>query len=94
MIIVAGWIRVDAAERDRYLAAVADVTRQARAAPGCADFVQAPDPLDPERIVILERWESDDALLAFRNSGGPDLEVPEVRGAEVRKYRISAVEAP
>jgi quinol monooxygenase YgiN len=97
VIIVAGTLRLAAEDRDPYLTAVADVARQARLAPGCLDFVQAADPLDPERINIFERWESDEDLQRFRTSGEPDAaepEVPQVRSAEVRRYRISAVEAP
>ena len=94
MIIVAGALYLDADERDRYLAAVADVTRQARTAPGCLDFVQAPDPLDRERIDIFERWESDEDLHRFRTSGGPELQLPPLRSGDVHKYRIAAVEPP
>ncbi len=97
MIIVAGTLRVAATDRDRYLAAVADVARLARAAPGCLDFTQAADPLDAERINVYERWESDEDLLRFRTSGDPDEpqpDVPEVLAAEVRKYRIASVEEP
>ncbi|SOD97464.1 putative quinol monooxygenase [Blastococcus haudaquaticus] len=97
MIVVAGELRVASVDRDRYLAAVAEVTAQARQAPGCLDFVQAADPLDPERIVVLERWESDEDLQRFRSSGDPDdagPDLPEIVSADVRKYRISAVEEP
>ncbi|WP_433797354.1 putative quinol monooxygenase [Actinoplanes sp. CA-252034] len=94
MIIIAGELRVDASERDRYLAGVADVTRLARQAGGCLDFVQAPDPLDAERITVFERWESDEHLHAFRDSPGPQPELPAINSADVRKYRISGVEAP
>ena len=94
MIIIAGALRVDPGERDRYLVAVADVARLARAAPGCLDFVQAPDSIEPDRVNVYERWESDDDVLRFRASGGPELDLPEIRSADVRKYRISAVEAP
>jgi len=97
VIIVAGWLRVAAGDRDRYLAAVADVARLARAAPGCLDFTQAGDPLDAERINVYERWESDEDLLRFRTSGDPDApqpEVPDVAAAEVRKFRIASVEEP
>ena len=97
MIIIAGWLRVATADRDAYLAAVADVPRLARLAPGCLEFVQVADPLDPERVVVLERWDSDEDVERFRASGDPDApgpELPPVLGAEVRKYRISAVEAP
>ncbi|MEU8662452.1 putative quinol monooxygenase [Actinoplanes philippinensis] len=94
MIIIAGELRVDPAERDRYLDAVTEVTRLARQADGCHDFVQAPDPLDPSRITVYERWESDEQLHAFRTTPGPDPHVPAVRTADVRKYRISEVEEP
>lgn len=94
MIIVAGSLRVAEAERSAYLRAVQDVARSARHAPGCHDFVQAADPLDPERINIFERWESDADLLAFRSSGGDEVETPTILGAEVAKYRISAIEPP
>jgi quinol monooxygenase YgiN len=94
VIIIAGQLRLNAADRDRYLAAVADVTRLARQAPGCHDFVQAPDPLDPGRINVFELWESDDDLNRFRNSGGPLPPLPPLLSAEVFRYRISHVEAP
>ncbi|GIE94944.1 putative quinol monooxygenase [Paractinoplanes rishiriensis] len=94
MLIIAGALHVDPADRDRYLDAVRDVSRTARQAPGCLDFVQAPDPLDPARINVYERWESDEDLLRFRESGGPDLDLPPLTSADVRKYRIGSVEEP
>ncbi|MCW2854565.1 MAG: antibiotic biosynthesis monooxygenase [Marmoricola sp.] len=97
MIIIAGHLRIAATERDRYLAAVAGVAGQARQSPGCYDFVQAADPDDPERINIYERWDSDEALLAFRTSGteeGESPSIPSVLDADVAKYRISGVESP
>jgi quinol monooxygenase YgiN len=102
VIIVAGTLRVAAADRERYLRAVTGVTVAARRAPGCLDFVQAADPLDPERINIFERWETDADLARFRDSDDlespepdvPEPEVPPVLSAEVRRYRIAAVEEP
>lgn len=96
MIIIAGHLEVDPADRDRYLALTADVAPAARKAPGCLDFVQAPDPVEPGRINIYERWDTDENLHAFRTSGGPEepAETPELRAADVKKYRISSVEAP
>jgi quinol monooxygenase YgiN len=94
MIIIAGALYLEADARDRYLAATFHVTHQARQAPGCLDFVQAPDPIDPARINIYERWESDTDLRRFRTSGGPELDLPDLRSAQVHKYRISAVEEP
>ncbi|MGB3258773.1 MAG: antibiotic biosynthesis monooxygenase [Ornithinimicrobium sp.] len=97
MIIVAGHLCVAASEHDQYLAAVEDTAIQARRAPGCHDFVQSADPIDPERINIYERWGTDELLMSFRSSGDErvqPLPTPELLGAEVAKYRISAVESP
>lgn len=38
MIIVSGWIRVDAAARTAYLDGCLELIAQARVAPGCLDF--------------------------------------------------------
>lgn len=94
MIIVAGRLHVDADDRDQYLAAVADVARAARRAPGCHDFVQAPDPIDASRINIFEQWESDEDLDRFRAGGGPLPELPPLQSMDVYKYRIASIEEP
>ena len=96
MIIIAGRLHVDPEAREQYLAACLDATTQARAAPGCLDFVQAADPIEPDRINVYERWESDADLHAFRGdgSGSGSGDLPPVRDASVSKYRISATEAP
>ena len=96
MIIVAGHLIVAAHERETYLACVHAVNALARKSEGCLDFVQVADPVEDDRIVIFERWEDDATLLAFRSSGAPDepQATPRILGAEVKKYRIAAVEAP
>ena len=94
MIIIAGRLDVDAADRDAYLAAVDGVARLARDSPGCLDFVQAADPIEPGRINVYERWDSDADLHRFRGSGGPLPQLPPLLSADVQKYRISGVEAP
>jgi quinol monooxygenase YgiN len=93
MLIIAGTLVLDAADRAKYLDAVGRATAMARSTPGCLDFAQSPDPLDPERINIFERWESDADLQAFRDSpDDSDEPLPAIRSADVRRYRISAVE--
>ena len=94
MIIIAGSLRVAAHDRSRYLDAVADVALLARRATGCLDFVQAADPIDPERINVFERWDTDDDVHRFRASGGPELVLPPLVSADVQKYRVASVEAP
>jgi quinol monooxygenase YgiN len=86
MVIVAGHLHVDPAERDRYLATCVEVVRLAREAPGCLDFALSPDLVDPGRINILERWDSQDAVEAFRGSGVDDEQGAMILGASVAEY--------
>jgi quinol monooxygenase YgiN len=94
MLIIAGSLILDPAHRGAFLAANADVVGEARQAAGCLDFVQAADPLDPRRINIFERWDTEDHLLAFRGAGQPDSDSPPIQSADVMRYVISAVEEP
>ena len=94
MIIIAGHLLVDPDDRAVYLETVASVVPAARAAAGCLEFVQVADPVDADRIVVYERWESDDAMSAFRGQGHGVDDTPELRGASVAKYRVSGVESP
>ena len=94
MIIIAGTLRVDPAERADYLAGCTDVVTQARVAAGCLDFALSADLAEPDRINVYERWETDKDLLRFRGSGPDDSQTSRILDAEVHKYRISTVEAP
>jgi len=94
MLIIAGSLRLDPADRTAYLAANAEVVSEARRAAGCLDFVQAADPLDPSRVNVFERWDTEHDLLAFRGAGGPASDSPPIRSANVMRYIISAVEEP
>ena len=62
MIIVAGTIEVDPAQRDAFLASRAGVMRRSRSEEGCLEYCFAPDPLDPGRVVLVERWASQEAF--------------------------------
>ncbi len=77
-----------------FTAARTAAVRAARAAPGCVDFAVSADLVEPGRINVYERWESDEQLLAFRGSGPEAEQVTDILGAEVHKFRISGVEAP
>ena len=94
MLIVAGSLYVDPDQRDAYLADCVEVVRQARSAPGCVDFAISADLVEPGRINVYERWESDAQLLDFRGSGPSGEQTVAIRGAEVHRYLISGVEAP
>lgn len=88
MLIVAGWIRVDPAERQAYLADSTTVVEQARSASGCLDFAVSADLVDPGRINVHERWHSEAELLAFRDAGPSDGQQMAVVDAEVQRYEI------
>jgi quinol monooxygenase YgiN len=93
MLVIAGHLVVDPADRDRYVADCAAVVVAARKAPGCLDFALAADTLDPGRVNVYERWETDEELAVFRGSGPDAGTAARILDADVRKYRISAVEA-
>jgi quinol monooxygenase YgiN len=44
------------------------VVEQARGAAGCLDFAITADLTDPGRVNIIERWDSQAAVEAFRRS--------------------------
>jgi quinol monooxygenase YgiN len=88
VVIVAGHLIVE--ERDAYLAGCVDVVRQARAAPGCLDFAISADPLDPRRINLFERWESQAAVETFRGGGPSDEQGAAIVSASVAEYDVSA----
>ncbi len=90
MLIVAGWLEVEDGERDRYVADCADAVRLARDSPGCLAYAISADPLQPARVLVYERWESEAELLAFRGSGPSDEQTSQVRAAEVARYQISS----
>ena len=90
MIIVSGSISVTPSRRDAFVAASLDAVVQARRAPGCLDFVVAADPIEPDRVNVYERWESDAELETFRGDGpGADLTSDIVR-AEVSRHEVSS----
>lgn len=53
-----------------------------------------PDLLEPGRINVYERWESDEDLARFRGAGPDSEQSAKILDAAVAKYRISATEAP
>jgi quinol monooxygenase YgiN len=91
MVIVAGQIVVDPAHREDYLAGCVAVVVQARRAPGCLDFAVAADLIDPGRINVFERWETQEAVTAFRGSGPSEEQGMAMRSASVAEYDVAGV---
>ena len=86
MVIVAGHLVVDPAERTAYLADCVQVVTAARATDGCLDFALSPDVVDAGRINVYERWESLEAVEAFRGAGVSGEQAAQIRSASVAEY--------
>jgi quinol monooxygenase YgiN len=83
MVIVGGTFEFDPAKREQFLASRVEMMRNSRAEAGCLEYTFAADPIDPGRVVLYERWESQEALdahLAAMRSAprSPDNEVPPI----------------
>ncbi len=89
MVIVAGHLVVDPQRRDNYLAGCLEVVRQARQTPGCLDFALSVDVLEPGRINVFERWESQAAVEAFRGSGPSDDQAETIVSASVSEFDVT-----
>jgi quinol monooxygenase YgiN len=91
VLIVAGHLVVDPTDRDTFVASCAEAVAAARRADGCLDFALSPDPLAPGRVNVFERWDSAEALAAFRGSGPDDDTGARILAAEVARYAVTAV---
>lgn len=89
MVIVAGYLMVQAGKRSSYLEDCRGVIEQARRAPGCLDFAISADLLDPDRVNILERWTSQADVEAFRGNGTSDGRYTLITTASVAEYEIA-----
>jgi quinol monooxygenase YgiN len=88
MVIVAGYLLVEPAQRDGYLVGCKAVVHRARRTPGCLDFAISADLLDPSRIDVFERWESQAAVDAFRGSGPSGEQQGSIVSASVSEYDV------
>lgn len=92
-VIVQGVFSVDAQERDRFVEASIEGMRSSRQEEGCLEYVMAADPLDPERVVLSERWESMEHLqqhLARQRKGSSDTGTrPAPRGVAITLFEVA-----
>jgi quinol monooxygenase YgiN len=89
-VVVAGHLIVDPDGRADYLRGCVDVVRLARTATGCLDFAISADLLDPGRINVYERWESQSAVEAFRGGGLSDEQGAAILSASVSEFDLAA----
>jgi quinol monooxygenase YgiN len=91
MVIVAGHLTVEPQQRESYLAGCVSVVEQARGTAGCLDFTLTADLIDPGRINIFERWESQAAVESFRGSGPSNEQGAAILAASVAEYDVADV---
>ena len=91
MVIVAGQIFVEPAQREGYLAGCVGVVEQARRAAGCLDFAITADLVDQGRINVFERWETQEAVVAFRGGGPDEGQSAAMLSASVAEYDVADV---
>jgi quinol monooxygenase YgiN len=91
IVIVQGVFTVDPEERDRFVEASIEGMSSSRQEEGCLEYVMAADPLDAERVVLSERWESMDHLsqhLAQPRTGGQDRPAP--RDVQITLFEVAS----
>lgn len=88
MIVVTGHLVVNPTDRDRVLALSLPSVEEARRNPACLDFAVSPDPVDPERVNVAERWESRSDLETFRGEGPAGELGSLIREARVVEYEV------
>lgn len=96
MLIVAGSITTEPGGREIFLDAVRPMVAATLTEPGCREYAFTPDPDDPDRILLYELWDDQDALeghfasdhMAAWQAASADLPVS---GADIKKYTISDV---
>jgi quinol monooxygenase YgiN len=93
VLIVGGFFEVEPSERDAFIASRLDSMRTSRAESGCLEYTVAPDPLEPGRVVLFERWESQDALddhlAALRQAPRPSTPQIALRSVSITVYDIA-----
>lgn len=88
-IIVAGKLKIKSGSRDEFIENSRAAILLARKNEACEDFSVSPDPIDPSRVNVFEKWRSREALNAFR-SAGPESDIFSVVEAfDVNEYEVN-----
>jgi len=91
MIIVTGHLTLDPGDRDAFVSDSIEFVRVARDTPGCLDFAVSADPIEVERVNVLERWESAATLEAFRGAGPDDASAARILQLDVHDYEATPI---
>lgn len=96
MLIVAGHFVVDPADREAFVAGRVEAMVATRTEGGCLEYVIAADPVDPDRVILFERWADQaafDAHMQVIADGGSKATGPAPKGFEVKIYDVAAERA-
>lgn len=93
MLIVAGHFDIDPADRDAFLEARSPAMTATRSEGGCLEYVMSADPINPDRVVLFERWEDQASLDAHMVAvkSAPRGGGPAPKGFSVKIYDIEQV---
>lgn len=94
MLIIAGYLEVDPARRDDFVAAHHDLLQRGRDAPGCLDLAISADPLNPARVNNFERWDSRENLDAWRAVAAAPATGIDIRDGNVMEYSVEGARPP
>lgn len=94
LVIIAGHLTLAPERRAEYLAAHEDLVRRARAYLGCLDLSLSPDPFDPARVNLVELWEGEAELEAWRKVARAPRTGIAIADGDVRKHYISRSTTP
>jgi quinol monooxygenase YgiN len=91
MLIVAGAFELDPADRDAFLAGRSEAMLETRKEPGNLEYVMSADPVDPTRVILLERWADQDAFDAHMKviASAPRGSGPAPKGMSIKIYDVS-----
>ena len=87
VIIVGGRFEVDPEQRDAFLAERHEIMRTSRNEDGCLEYTFAADPLEPDRVILFERWESQATLDAHLAAISPTSTVTP-RSTSITVYEV------
>lgn len=90
MLIITGHLFVAPEDRDTYVENHIDLVRRARKQPGCLDLAISADPVEAGRVNMLEMWESQEQLDAWRTVANPPAPFTEFLGGDLQKHTVSA----
>lgn len=92
MIVIAGHVALDPAQREPAMAAAREMMGETRKEKGCISYSFSADLEEPGRFRIFEEWESDEALRAHFASPHMARFQQAVGGLGVREMAVQRYE--